>query len=66
MTADDIRNWYSIDNVSKITRNNYIKLKHTNEELHERLKAIEDKMKKLEKYLKITEKLEDIEKDFKE
>lgn len=64
MTYEDIRNWYTIDNTN--TRSSYIKLKHTNEELHERLKAIEDKMKKLEKYLKITEKLEDIEKDFEE
>ena len=64
MTLEDIRNWYTIDNTN--TRSNYIKLKHTNEELHERLKAIEDKMKKLEKYLKIAEKIEDIEKDFEE
>lgn len=64
MTYEDIRNWYTIDNTN--TRSSYIKLKHTNEELHERLKAIEDKIKKLEKYLKITEKLEDIEKDFEE
>lgn len=63
MTLEDIRNWYTVDNNNTST---YIKLKHTNEELHERLKAIEDKMKKLEKYLKITEKLEDIEKDFEE
>lgn len=66
MTLEDIRKWYTIDNISTDTRNSYIKLKHTNEELHERLKAIEDKMKKLEKYLKIAEKLEDIEKDFEE
>lgn len=64
MTLEDIRNWYTVDNNN--TRSTYIKLKHTNEELHERLKAIEDKMKKLEKYLKIAEKLEDIEKDFEE
>lgn len=63
MTLEDIRNWYTVDNNNTST---YIKLKHTNEELHERLKAIENKMKKLEKYLKITEKLEDIEKDFEE
>ena len=66
MTYEDIRNWYTIDNTNTNTRSNYIKLKHTNEELHERLKAIEDKMKKLEKYLKIAEKIEDIEKDFEE
>ena len=64
MTLEDIRNWYTVDNNN--TRSTYIKLKHTNEELHERLKAIEDKMKKLEKYLKIAEKIEDIEKDFEE
>lgn len=64
MTYEDIRNWYTTDNTN--TRSNYIKLKHTNEELHERLKVIEDKMKKLEKYLKIAEKIEDIEKDFEE
>lgn len=63
MTLEDIRKWYTIDNNNTST---YIKVKHTNEELHERLKAIEDKMKKLEKYLKIAEKLEDIEKDFEE
>lgn len=63
MTLEDIRNWYTVDNNNTST---YIKLKHTNEELHKRLKAIEDKMKKLEKYLKIAEKLEDIEKDFEE
>ena len=66
MTADDIRNWYTIGNDSINTRSNYIKLKYTNEELLKRLEAIENKMKKLEKYLKITEKIEDIEKDFKE
>lgn len=64
MTLEDIRKWYTVDNNN--TGSTYIKLKHTNEELHERLKAIEDKMKKLEKYLKIAEKLEDIEKDFEE
>jgi len=65
MTADDIRRLYNVDD-NNYTRSSYIKLKHTNEELHERLKAIEDKMKKLEKYLKIAEKIEDIEKDFEE
>ena len=49
MTADDIRNWYTIGNDSINTRSNYIKLKYTNEELLKRLEAIENKMKKLEK-----------------